>query len=219
MIDGLGTPLRGRAFHDVSYANLSNAGGIEDHVGALREIAACRPYMDFSRVGIYGISAGGYAAARAVLAYPDVFKAAVAIAGNHDVRRDKARWVERYQGLLTDETAEAYARQSNSGLAERLTGRLLLIHGELDENVHPALTLQLAHALIAANKDFDLLLLPGARHDVRDNPYVIRRVWDYFVTHLLSESPPAGHRIRSPAAPGGVRGITRSLTQNGGDAL
>lgn len=198
ILDARGTPLRGTDFHRVSYGCVANPEGLRDHVAAIRQLAEDRPYMDLSRVGIYGISAGGYAAARALLTFPDFFKVGVSVAGNHDPRLDKAAWVERYQGPLTEATARAYARQCNSPLATGLRGRLLLVHGELDDNVHPAHTLQLVQALMDANKDFDLLMLPNRRHDVRDDPYFIRRLWDYLTRHLIGLEPPPGYCVPVP---------------------
>jgi dipeptidyl aminopeptidase/acylaminoacyl peptidase len=191
MIDGLGMPGRSKAFHDKTYRNLAD-GGIPDHIAALRQLADRYPYLDLSRVGIYGHSAGGYASAQAILAHPDFYKVAVSSSGNHDHRLDKATWVERYMALPVE---EHYREQANQSLAGRLQGKLLLIHGEMDENVHPASTLVLVDALIKANKDFDLLILPNLPHACGNDPYFVRKRWDYFVRHLLGAEPPPGYRI------------------------
>ncbi len=191
MIDGLGMPYRSKAFGDRSYRDLGD-GGIADHVAAIRQLAARYPYLDVTRVGIYGHSAGGYASTRAMLTFPEFYTVAVSSAGNHDHRLDKASWVERYMGLPV---GAHYHDQSNVTLAHRLAGKLLLMHGEMDENVHPASTLQVVDALIAANKDFDLLLLPNRPHGCTSDPYFVRRRWDYFVRHLLGVDPPAGYAI------------------------
>lgn len=196
MIDGLGMPRRSKAFHDRSYRNLGD-GGIEDHVVAIRQLGERYSDIDASSVGIYGHSAGGYASTRAMLTFPDVFKVGVSSAGNHDHRLDKAIWVERYMGLPV---GDHYADQANSTHATKLKGKLLLVHGEMDENVHVASTLRLVDALIAANKDFDLLILPNRPHGCADDPYFIRRVWDHFVRHLLNREPPVGYKIRPPPA-------------------
>ena len=184
MVDGTGTALREWAFQAPAYRNLRHAGGLVDHIAALRQLAATRPYLDLDRVGIDGISAGGYTAARAIFEHPDFYKVAAAAAGNHDVRRDKAVWVERYQGLLTEETAAHYALQDNAVVAHRLRGHLLLAHGDIDDNVHPGLTFALVDALLKAGKAFDLLVMPGHRHPLRSDPEYIRRVHAYFVQHL-----------------------------------
>ena len=187
MVDGLGMPFRSKAFRDWSFRNVGD-GGIEDHVVALRQLALQHPYLDLERVGIYGHSAGGYASTHAMLRFPEFFKVAVSSAGNHDHRLDKATWIERYMGLPV---GDYYCEQANSTLADNLRGKLLLIHGEMDENVHVASTLQLVDALIKADKDFDLLLLPNRPHACTDDLYFIRRRWDYFVRHLLGREPPA----------------------------
>ena len=192
-IDGRGTPFRSKAFHDFAYANFKDGGALQDHITGLKRLAVTRPYMDLSRVGVCGHSGGGFAAARAILLYPDFYKVAVAAAGNHDQRGNNAGWGEKYSGLLDGDN---YLDQINAGLAPRLKGKLLLAHGDMDDNVHPALTLQLADALVKANKDFDLLILPNANHSFEPHmSYFIRKQWDYFVRHLLGEEPPSGFRI------------------------
>jgi len=192
-VDGLGMAFRSKAFQDFSYKNLGDAG-LEDHIAAYHQLAIRYPYMDLNRVGIYGYSAGGYAAAHAILAHPDFYKVAVAWAGNHDHRTDKASWVERYMGFPV---GDHYEQQSNPSLAGNLKGKLLLMHGEMDENVPPAATLQLVDALIKANKDFDLLILPNGVHGSGNHPYVTRRRWDYFVRYLLGAVPPHGYIIQN----------------------
>jgi dipeptidyl-peptidase-4 len=191
MVDGMGMPGRSKAFHDVTYLDIGD-GGLPDHISALRQLADRYPAFDLTRVGIYGHSAGGYASAHAILTYPDFFHVAVSSAGNHDHRLDKATWVERYMGV---EVGDHYRRQANQTLAANLKGKLLLIHGELDENVHPASTLVLVDALIKENKEFDLLIVPNRPHALDDQPYFVRRRWDYFVRHLLRAEPPAGYKI------------------------
>lgn len=186
MIDGEGTAGRSRAFRDFSYRQLGD-GGLPDHIAVLKQMAARYPYMDLSRVGVYGTSAGGYNAAHAILAYPDFYKVAVAISGNHDHRLDKAWWTELYEGYPVGPN---YAEQSNVTLAPRLQGRLLLVHGDVDDNVHPAETMRLVDALINANRDFDMLLVPNRYHGEGGNPYLVRRRWDYFVRYLLNVTPP-----------------------------
>ena len=192
MIDGLGMPGRSKAHHDHSYRNLPD-NGLPDHICAIRQLADRFGYLDIARVGIFGHSAGGYASCRAMFTYPDFYKVAVSSAGNHDHRLDKATWVERYMGLPV---AEHYVFSANQNHAENLQGKMLLIHGDMDENVHIASTLVVVDALIKANKDFDLLIMPNQPHDCIDHPYFVRRRWDYFVQHLLGVDPPAGYQIQ-----------------------
>jgi len=194
--DGRGTPLRSKAFHDVSYGKLGEAGNLEDHIAGLEQLAKRYPYMDLDRVGIYGHSAGGFASTRAILAYPDFFKVAVSSAGNHDQRGNVLVWGPTYQGLFEGKN---YDEAINARLAARLKGKLLLVHGEMDDNVHPALTMQVVDALIKANKDFDLLLIPNANHGLGGSEaYFTRKRWDYFVQHLLDADPPVGYQIVGP---------------------
>lgn len=192
-VDGLGMAFRSKAFQDYSYRNLGDAG-MPDHIAAFRQLADRYPYIDLSRVGIYGGSAGGYAAGRAILEHPDFFKVAVVWAGNHDHRTDKASWIERYMGLPV---GPHYEEQANPTLAANLKGKLFIIHGEMDENVPPAASLQLVDALIKANKDFDFLILPNGYHSAGYHPYITRKRWDYFVKHLLGATPPEGYEIKA----------------------
>lgn len=193
MVDGRGTGRRSRAFRDHSYCNLSRAG-VEDHRAAIERLAEERPFVDGSRVGIYGHSAGGYDSTHALLRHPDVYDVAVSSAGNHDHRLDKAWWNELWMGLPVD---DHYREQSNPALADRLEGDLLLVHGELDDNVHPAATLRLVDELMRANKDFDMLVVPNRHHDLSDHPYFVRARWDYLVEHLHDDDPPEEYDVTS----------------------
>ena len=186
MVDGLGTAGRGREFQRLSFRNLGDSG-FEDHMGAMRQLAAERPYLDLTRVGVYGHSAGGYSAARAVLAHPEFYSVAVASAGNHDHQLDKAWWNTQWMG---HPIGEHYTAQSNLALAHRLEGKLLLAHGDIDENVPVSATIRMADALIEADKDFDLIIMPNQPHGFGNHPYFTRRRWDYFVEHLLGVEPP-----------------------------
>ena len=208
-IDGMGTPFRSKAFRDLSYRNLGSAGGLEDHVAGLRQLAGRFSFLDLTRVGIYGHSGGGYASVRAMLAFPEFYKVAVSTAGNHDQRSYWAEWGERFQAWPVND--ESYLNQANAPLAGRLRGKLLLMYGDLDDNVHPSGTLQLVDALIAANKNFDLLVLPNRNHLLvnlaagkaalrREDPYSLRRRWDYFVEHLLGAEPPNEFRLELQSA-------------------
>jgi dipeptidyl aminopeptidase/acylaminoacyl peptidase len=195
-IDGRGTPLRSRAFRDFSYRNLGAAGGLADHVAAIKQLAERYKYLDADRVGIYGHSAGGFAAVRALLAYPEFYKVAVASSGNHDQRGNVAAWGETWLGPLNE---AVYEEASNpvQALKAPLKGRLLLAWGDMDDNVSPFLSVQLIDSLIKTNSDFDLLVMPNCNHRLTNlNPYFIRRRWDYFVRNLLGQEPPQGYEIK-----------------------
>jgi dipeptidyl aminopeptidase/acylaminoacyl peptidase len=193
MVDGRGTAGRSRAFHLFSYRNLG--GSFEDHVAMIKQMAARYSYMDVNRVGIYGTSAGGYGAAHAMLAFPDFYKVGVSISGDHDARLDKAWWNELYQGYPVEGD---YAAQSNVTMAERLTGRLLIEHGDVDDNVHPVETMRFVDALMKANRNFDMLLVPNMFHGESGEHarYLVRRRWDYFVQYLLGVTPPGNFEIK-----------------------
>lgn len=197
-VDGRGTPYRSKAFHDHCYANFNDPGGLEDHIAAIRQLAERHPYLDMQRVGIYGHSAGGFASTKAILRFPDFFKAAVSSAGCHDLRANVARWAEKYSGPIS---ADELGAQGNIPIASSLQGKLMLVTGDMDDNVPPALTFQLADALIKANKSFDLLVVPNANHKVNSHPYFIRRKWDFFVRHLLGVEPPGDYALSSQNVP------------------
>ena len=186
-VDGFGTPFRSKAFHQRSAGVLQEAGGLLDHVATFRQLGARYPKLDLDRVGIYGHSGGGFASTRAILAYPELYKVAVSSAGNHDQRGYLQLWGEHYHG---DPETVSYEEQSNASIAHQLEGKLLLAYGSMDDNVSPALTLQLIDALTKANKDYDLLVLPEANHGFATDPYFVRRLWDYFVEHLAGKEPP-----------------------------
>ena len=190
IVDGLGMAKRSKEFHNYSYKNLGD-GGLEEHIAAIKKMAAKYPYIDTSRVGVYGGSAGGYDSAHALLTHPEFYKVAVSSSGNHDHRMDKAWWVELWMGYPA---GEHYIEQSNVTLAHKLEGKLLLLHGDMDNNVHPASTLQFVDALIKANKDFDMMIAPNGGHGVGGS-YFTRKRWDYFVRHLLDIEPPKGFKI------------------------
>ena len=194
-VDGRGTPHRAREFSDYAYGRYEKASDLEDHIAAIRQLAHRYPYMDLDRVGIDGHSGGGYAAAHALLAYPDFYKVGVAASGNQDQRVGYSHWGELYIGPMDE---NRYLAAANTPLAKNLEGKLLLAHGEMDDNVSPVSTLKLVDALIRENKDFDLLIVPNVNHLVRFSAYFIRRKWDYFVRNLLGAEPPAGYRIDEP---------------------
>jgi dipeptidyl-peptidase 4 len=190
MVDGRGTTGRSRGFHEFSYRNLG--GAFEDHVAMIQQMATQYPYMDITRVGVYGTSAGGYGAAHAMLAFPDFYKVGVSISGDHDARLDKAWWNELYQGYPL---GADYVEQSNVTMANRLKGRLLIEHGDIDDNVHVVETMRFADALMKANKNFDMLIVPNMYHGEGGSPYLIRRRWDYFVQGLLGVTPPSDFEV------------------------
>ncbi len=199
VIDAMGTPGRHKAFHDAYYGNMRD-NGIPDHMAALRQLATRYPQMDLDRVGIFGHSGGGFSSTDALLSYPDFFKVAVSSAGNHDNRSYDFTWGEKYQGLLKEnpDGSDTFDSQANQNLAGSLEGRLLLMYGTLDDNVHPNANWLVIEELVRHNKDFDLLVLPNRNHGFSNEPYVIRRTWDYFVEHLKGEDPPKGYRIVRP---------------------
>lgn len=180
-VDGMGTNWRGKAFHDVCWKNLKDSG-LPDHVAWLKAAAATRPWMDLSRVGIYGGSAGGQSAVRALLDFPEMYRVAVADCGCHDNRMDKIWWNELWMGWPID---ESYAASSNVVDAHRLAGRLMLIVGELDDNVDPASTLQLSAALVKAGKDHELVVIPGTGHGAAETPYGSMKRLTFLTRHLL----------------------------------
>jgi dipeptidyl aminopeptidase/acylaminoacyl peptidase len=184
-IDGMGTSNRSKAFHDVCFKNLKDAG-FPDRILWIKAAAEKYPYMDITKVGIYGTSAGGQNAAGAVLFHPEFYKAAVAACGCHDNRMDKMWWNEQWMGWPV---GAEYAESSNIENAWRLKGKLLLINGEMDNNVDPSSTTQFVNALIKANKDFDYLLIPGAKH-TSGGVYGERKRRDFFVKNLLGAEPP-----------------------------
>jgi dipeptidyl aminopeptidase/acylaminoacyl peptidase len=189
-IDGMGTANRSKAFHDVAWKNLADSG-FPDRILWHKALAARDPAYDISRVGIYGASAGGQSALNALLFHPDFYKAAVAYAGCYDNRMDKISWNEQWLGWPVD---ESYAAASGVDHAARLQGQLLLIVGEQDSNVDPASTLQVVNVLIKADKDFELLVVPGGEHSVGRSTgpiaYVQRRQFEFFVRTLQALSQP-----------------------------
>lgn len=202
-IDGMGTPWRSKKFHEAYYGDMGD-NTLPDQVAGMKELAQRHPWIDIERAGIYGHSGGGYAAAGAMFRYPDFFKVGVSQAGNHDNRCYEDDWGEKWQGLLrrNPDGTDNYESQANQNFAKNLKGKLLLAHGTMDSNVPPYNTLLVVDALIKANKDFDLLLLPNRGHGFGNEPYMVRRRWDYFVRHLLGAEPPAGYELRPPTSGG-----------------
>jgi dipeptidyl aminopeptidase/acylaminoacyl peptidase len=187
-----GHPNRSKWYHNFGYGNLRDYG-LEDQKYAIEQLAARYPFIDLSRVGIHGHSGGGFMSSAAILQYPHFFKVAVSCAGNHENNIYNRWWSEKHHGVLEEITAKGdttfkYSIGTNSQLAKNLEGRLLLIHGDIDNNVHPGNTLRLANALIRANKRFDMLILPGQRHGFGDmTEYFFWRMADYFSRYLLGD--------------------------------
>ncbi len=195
-LDAMGTPMRSRSFHEAYYGDLGD-NGLPDQVSAIRQLASRHAWLDLDRVGVWGHSGGGFAAAGAIFRYPDFYKVAVSEAGNHDNRNYEDDWGEKWHGLLQarHDGGTSYDTQANQLLAANLRGKLLLAHGLMDDNVPASNTLLVVQALIEADKDFDLIVFPEARHGFAMHPYMIRRRWDYFVEHLLGAEPPTDYAI------------------------
>ena len=191
-VDGFGSAFRSKKFHDVSWKNLGDIGAL-DHIKAIKEMAKKYPYMDTTRVGIYGHSAGGYDAARALIIHPEFYKVSVSSAGCHDHRIDKVWWPEQFMGFPE---GKLYEEQSNIVNASKLKGKLLLVHGDVDNNVNPVASLRFVAELIKNNKEFDLLIVPGQDHyTLYNDKYFIRKRWDYFVKNLSNSPTPVEFSI------------------------
>ena len=190
-----GHPSRSKWYHNYGYGNLRDYP-LADHKRAIEQLAARHPYIDITRVGIHGHSGGGFMSTAAMFQYPDFFKVAVSCAGNHDNRVYNRWWSETHHGvkeIITEQgdTTFVYQIATNPEIASRLKGHLLLVHGDIDNNVHPANTLRVADALIRAGKRFDMLILPGQRHGFGNmDEYFYWRLVDYFSLHLLGAQEP-----------------------------
>jgi dipeptidyl-peptidase-4 len=200
-VDAMGTPMRSKAFHAAYYGDMGD-NGLPDQIATIKQLAARHPWMDLSRVGIWGHSGGGFASTDGILRYPDFYKVAWSESGNHDNRIYEDDWGEKWQGLLetNPDGTSNYDNQANELLAKNLKGKLMLVHGTMDNNVPPNNTLEVVDALIKANKDFDMLMLPNQRHGYgADNAYITRRRWDYFVENLLGAKPPREFKMSGRA--------------------
>lgn len=192
VIDGTCNPDRSKSFHDVCYGNMAD-NTLEDQISGLKQLAAKYPYIDLTRVGIWGHSGGGFATAAAMFRFPDFYKVGISESGNHDNRNYEDDWGERYIGLLSGDN---YDKQANQNYAKDLKGKLLLAHGGMDNNVPPQNTYLVVDALVKANKDFDLIIFPNARHGYgADSYYMMRRRWDYFVKNLMGAEPPKEYKL------------------------
>jgi dipeptidyl-peptidase 4 len=204
-IDGRGTPGRSKSFHDAYYGRMGRDNTVPDQVAAMKDLAKQYPGIDIDRAAMWGHSGGGFITADAMFRFPDFFKVGIAESGNHDQREYEDDWGERYQGLVTKgaDGVDSYDVEANQTFAKNLKGHLLLAHGTMDNNVPPYNTLLVADALIKANKDFDLLMLPNQPHGYGNmSNYMMRRRWDYFVKYLAGGVPPKEYEIKSPARPG-----------------
>ena len=190
-LDAMGTSYRGKKFEETCYKNLKDAG-FPDRIQWIRAAAAKYPYMDADNVGIFGCSAGGQESTAAVLWHGDFYKAAYSACGCHDNRMDKIWWNEQWMGYPVD---SSYVECSNVENASKLNRPLMLVVGEMDDNVDPASTMQLVNALIKANKDFELVVLPGAHHTMGDS-YGDHKRYDFFVRNLLHVDPPKWDELK-----------------------
>jgi dipeptidyl aminopeptidase/acylaminoacyl peptidase len=197
-IEGTCNPLRSKKFHDACYGNMAD-NTLEDQITGMKQLAQKYPFIDLERVGVWGHSGGGFATAAAMFQYPDFFKVGISESGNHDNLNYEDDWGERYVGLMVGDN---YAKQANQMYAKNLKGKLLLAHGGMDDNVPPYNTYLVVDALIKANKDFDLLIIPNARHGYASaSYYMMRRRWDYFVKNLLGAEPPKEYELKPKTDP------------------
>jgi len=199
-----GSPLRNKYYHNYGYGNMRDYP-LADNKYGLEQLAARHPFIDANKVGIYGHSGGGFMSTAALLTYPEFYKVAVSSAGNHDNSVYNIWWGEVHNGVkekrktitkMDSDSVEVKEEkitfeapvEANMALAKNLQGKLLLVHGDMDNNVHPANTLRLADALIKAGKRFDMMMLPGRRHGFGPSqPYFDRMTWYYFAEHLLGD--------------------------------
>ena len=212
-IDGMGTPFRSKTFHAAYWGDLGY-NTLPDQVSGMKDLAAQYPFIDLDRVGIYGHSGGGNATAAALLHYPDFFKVGIAESGNHDQRDYEDDWAEKWSGLeaKNPDGTSNYDSQANQNFAKNLKGHLLLAHGSMDDNVPPNNTLLMVDALIKANKDFDLLLIPNVQHGYgQASQYMTRRRWDYFVRYLAGDVPPVNYEMKPWS-------VMQAVLRNGPDA-
>lgn len=187
-----GHPDRSKWYHNYGYGNLRDYG-LEDQKYAIQQLGARYSWIDLDRVGIHGHSGGGFMSTAAMLKYPDFFKAAVSCAGNHDNSIYNRWWSEQHHGITekveAGDTTFVYSIETNPEIASNLKGHLMLVHGDIDNNVHPANTIRVVNALIRANKRFDMLILPGQRHGFGDmNEYFFWRMADYYCEWLMGSS-------------------------------
>ena len=190
-LDAMTTSFRSLEFEQVCYKNLKDSG-FPDRIAWIKAAAQKYPYMDIDRMGIYGCSAGGQEALGALLFYPEFYKAGYAACGCHDNRMDKIWWNEQWIGYPVD---SSYIECSNVVNADKLQGKLMLVVGEMDDNVDPSSSYQVVNALQKANKDFEFILIPGAHHTMGES-YGEHKRYDFFVKNLLGIDPPAWSEVK-----------------------
>jgi dipeptidyl aminopeptidase/acylaminoacyl peptidase len=198
-LEGSCNPNRSKSFHDACYGDMGE-NTLPDQISGLKQLAERHDFLDLDRVGIWGHSGGGFATGAAMFKYPDFFKVGISESGNHDNRNYEDDWGERYIGLevIDEDGVSNYEHQANQVHAGNLKGKLLIIHGGMDYNVPPYNTYLVVDALIKAQKDFDMIILPNARHGYgKDGAYIMRRRWDYFVRHLMNAFPPKEYKIKT----------------------
>lgn len=203
LIEGTCNPLRSKSFHDMCYGNMAT-NTLPDQITGIRQLSEKFPFMDTSRIGIWGHSGGGFATASALFKYPDFFKVGISESGNHDNRDYEDDWGERYIGLLkmNEDGTSNYTDQANQVYAKNLKGKLMLAHGMVDDNVPPYNTLLVIEALEKANKDYDLVIFPNSRHGyVPYSIYMMRKRWDYFVKNLAGSDHPKEYEIKMNSDP------------------
>ncbi|HXT68106.1 MAG TPA: prolyl oligopeptidase family serine peptidase, partial [Vicinamibacterales bacterium] len=209
-IDGTGTPNRSKAYTDAYYGAMGRHNTIPDQIAGMKELGKRFPWIDIDKAAMWGHSGGGFITADALLRAPynDFFKVGIAESGNHDQRQYEDDWGERYQGPLVKnpDGTDNYAIEATQTQAAGLKGHLFLIHGTMDNNVPPYNTLLVADALIKANKEFDMLLIPNSGHGFAPANYVMIQRWNYFVRHLLDADPPRNYVVPAGPAGGGRRG-------------
>jgi len=201
-LDGMGTPWRSKAFHEFYFGDLGD-DTIPDQVSGMKDLAAKYPFIDLDKAGIYGHSGGGNATASAMFHFPDFFKVGIAESGNHDNRDYEDDWAEKWAGVEVKNAdgSSNYDKQANQNYVKNLKGHLLLAHGTMDDNVPMNNTLLVVEALIKANKDFDLLIIPNVAHGYgAATQYMTRRRWDYFVKNLAGGVPPVEYEMKPFAA-------------------
>jgi dipeptidyl aminopeptidase/acylaminoacyl peptidase len=197
-IDGMGTPGRSKAFEDEYYGAMGRDNTIHDQVAGMQQLAQKYSYIDINRAGIWGHSGGGFGTTSAMFRFPDFFKVGIAESGNHDQREYEDDWGERYQGLLVKnpDGTDSYDAEANQNFAKNLKGHLMLAHGSMDNNVPPVETMLVVDALIKANKEFDMVLIPNVPHGYgAASDWMMRRRWDYFVKWLAGGTPPVWNEV------------------------